>query len=212
MDINIVWFVPYARQDRLSQSLVRIIKKHQNLRREIYGLDVQTSEQALNWFGDLSAETLRVMDIPRPILLVPIPNSDCVLNSKAEPRTKLLATSIARRTKQVIVADVLRWNRKLLSAHRGGVRDRYRLADALSLTAELPSGASCILVDDVLTTGGHVIAAASRLNAEGMSCMNALCLARTIRCRHPQTFGVSHEIIRASPAFDFWKIEIKLPY
>ena len=76
------------------------------------------------------------------------------------------------------VADVLRWRSRMLSARAlDGPRDPQSLFEELLLVGDLPRcvhGAlgmpprsTVVLVDDVMTSGGHLQAAAAALRATG---------------------------------------------
>ena len=74
------------------------------------------------------ADYLKKEDIRNPSLLVPVPNSDSVVNA-GSPRTTGLARAIAKKlTSASQVADVLRFKQKMPSANQqGGTRDPEEL-------------------------------------------------------------------------------------
>ena len=64
------------------------------------------------------------------------------------------------------VFDVLRWKTPIMKAHEGGERDPLTLLDLLDEPLEpITRGMRVVLVDDVMTKGGHM-AACARLLAE----------------------------------------------
>ena len=142
-------------------------------------LGLKTQREALDWFGCLGALVLEAGKFKRPLQLVPLPNSNCTLSQSKPPSTLLLAEAI-RRTARIPteVSDCLRWARPQIPSHHGGTRDCARLFRDLVLVRR-PSGQRVVLIDDVVTTGAHLAAAAAVLQKEGCECREAVCVART---------------------------------
>lgn len=130
-------------------------------------LDNTNLDKAIDWFGVMVADYLEEEGIRNPPSLVPVPNSDSVVNA-GSPRTARLARAIAKRlTRTSQVADVLRFERKMPSANQqGGTRDPEELYKRLVVTGDI-SRSPYVLVDDVLTSGGHLKACAARLRRAG---------------------------------------------
>lgn len=146
-------------------------------------LDASNAASAPALFGELAARGIK-WDQHGPYALVPVPNSDCIVGSDQPPRTLKMATQLANHIKagDVIVADVLRWSEALPPAHEQGGwgrRDPQQLYPRLRLSGALPEGRGIVLVDDVLTSGGHLRAAAAFLEAQGGTVNGAVCAGRT---------------------------------
>jgi orotate phosphoribosyltransferase len=78
--------------------------------------------------------------------------------------------------------------------HQGGTRDARKLYDELVLIGDLPKG-TVILVDDVFTTGGHILAAAARISTAGGHCCYAICVARTVSRPQESRFSITQEMV-----------------
>jgi hypothetical protein len=188
--MNVISFVSYrghscqSKESRNAASFVRLIKPFRQTKLAYVkrlsrhcGLDTRTEEGVLEWFGRLAAFVLEVKTCPPPIILVPVPNSYCSLGNSEAPRTRRLADAIASKIVGAIVCDSLRWKQTQQASHLGGSRDPQKLYRELSLTHVPPQG-TVVLVDDVVTTGAHLRAAAAKLKSTGRQCSYALCLAR----------------------------------
>jgi hypothetical protein len=142
-------------------------------------LNATTASQAPDWFGRMVANGLRWSSVGA-VTLVPIPNSACDSSAAQLPKAFILATAAAAHIgDKASVADVLRWKVAKVPAHQGGTRDVEKLFQNLALArnAELPSQ-PIILVDDVMTSGAHLRAAAAFLRARGANVAYALCAGR----------------------------------
>lgn len=201
--IDIVSFVSYSRRYsglgncisiKCPTYLVRGLKRADRPTRSGHSvmtpccpLGLKTVRQALDWFGCLSALVLEAKDFHDRIVLVPIPDSRSVATDLHPPSTLRLANAISRATKiATIVSDCLRWRLPQTPSHRGGTRDPEILARQLYLVADPPAGL-IVLVDDVVTSGGHIAAAATKLASVGYTCRLAICLGRTELAPNPLT-------------------------
>ena len=156
-------------------------------------LDIRNIEQVLDWFGSLGALILESQNLRPPVVIIPIPTSGQVSRHRSRPvsRTFWLADAIIKRSKRLaLMADAFSWNRVRKPSHLGGSRDPGTLCQQLLLSLPVPEG-TVVLVDDVLTTGGHLLAAASRLAAAGIHCQQGICFARSART-HNGVFGIEH--------------------
>lgn len=144
-------------------------------------LGLKTVREALDWFGCLGALFLEAGKFQQPLHLVPIPGSGCTLTESKPPSTLVLADAVRRTARvETRVSDCLRWACPRVPSHHGGTRDSARLFRDLVLVGR-PSGRRVVLIDDVVTTGAHLAAAAARLQIEGYDCHEAICVARTER-------------------------------
>jgi hypothetical protein len=192
MRVNVVSFVSYRSRQltptgaRYAVCLIRALKlvgtakspKAHKLSR-LCRLDTGNVQQALEWFGRMGALIVEIKELSSPVVLVPIPNSDRLRGSLGVSCTFSLAEAIAKELRiTAVVSDTLRWNRPQCPAHRGGYRDPETLRRELVLMGAVPGG-SVVLVDDVVTSGGHILAAAAKLAGAGVQCSEAICFART---------------------------------
>jgi predicted amidophosphoribosyltransferase len=87
------------------------------------------------------------------------------------------------------------------SAGESGGRDKVALQNGLMSAVESLSGQSVVLIDDVCTSGAHLIACANFLRAQGASVSTALCLARTVNAQHPTPLQLAPEDVEAESGF-----------
>jgi len=87
MALEVISFVtyvsrpPWSKADRDAVSFIRAIKGQPVKLAKTYTLDTTKVEQAVEWFGTMAALALEMEHLRGPILLVPMPSSDCA----AEP-------------------------------------------------------------------------------------------------------------------------------
>ena len=142
-------------------------------------LDKTTAASAPAWFAEIVAKRIRWHTLG-PVALVPIPDSSCTLGSSKAPRTLAMATALADRLPhQAMVADILRWNDAQPSAHQaGGTRDPELLYSRLRLAGAPVTDRRSVLIDDVLSSGGHLQAAAAFLSRHGSDVAGGVCAGR----------------------------------
>ena len=191
--IDVVWFVSYPPQRSVVHPknadvshLVRALKRmtadtggDATLLNRQCSLDTRTIRDALRWFGTIGALTTEMLYPRSPVVFVPIPDSASSCDAPSRPRATRLAQAVVENMwTAAVICDCLRWKRRQLPSHQGGTRDRERLYRELCLT-QAPKIGTLILVDDVVTTGAHIMAAATKLVTDAhIPCSRALCLAR----------------------------------
>ena len=159
-------------------------------------------DSAVDWFASIAAEHLRKRKIKGPFVIIPVPNSKCVVSSTVKPQTRKLAKALC----DVLgdgssVADCLRWKKNLGSASKeGGPREPEILYNNAVLLADALKGVDhsqlVILVDDVTTSGGHLRACAAKLRSKQLKVKIALCGGKT-------TYG------QDNPAFHLYEDELE---
>jgi len=154
-------------------------------------LEERNADDAIGWFGEMAMAPTRDLRIPHPLILVPIPNSSCTTTNGKVPRTTRLAKALAVQLREE-VWDRLRWKTIMTPSSQGGTRDPQELYDNLVVTKEPPKG-SLVLIDDVRTTGAHLLAAAARLAEKGARVPLAVCAARTVWNQDEEPFSILDE-------------------
>jgi len=187
---------PWRQDDYHSSKFIKAIKGEPvngyayvpvlGVRRE---LTQQNASEATQWFGEMAAPELAELDLPRPLVFVPIPNSSSTVNSKNPPSTIKLAQAIAGRLKDTNVWDGLRFKVAMKKSRQGGSRDPQEIYDNLTIAKPIPK-ADIVLIDDVRTTGAHMIAARAKLAGHGGNCLIGVCAGRSTWTQEAQPFSV----------------------
>lgn len=159
-------------------------------------LSNQNLPSAVEWFAEFAVAYLARQKIKAPFSLVPIPNSACVSLS-ARPSAGKLARAIRDRLgEKAGVLDCLRWKRNLGSASKeGGPREPKVLHDNLVVLGKPRKGTTACLIDDVMTSGGHLRACAARLRAQGVEVALAVCVGRTVYDQERDAFDIMEETL-----------------
>lgn len=153
---------------------------------------------AFDMFGRWAAKVLNELALP-PSLLVAVPSSSCVTLG-GDPKGRKLADTISSYAPQHKVLDALHWAEVLPKAAEGGERDPDVLYSRLRVLAPHPSS-RIILVDDVVTTGGHLLASARALRYFGHTVDHAIAAAQTV-WDHPSggsMFSIASRDLEAAP-------------
>jgi hypothetical protein len=158
-------------------------------------------EPAFDIFGMWAAGVLATLNIPASFL-VPVPTSTAVALGQDEKGRKM-AQAIAARAPQHQPLDALHWGEVVPKASQGGTRDADTLFRNLRALNNRPS-CNIVLVDDVVTGGGHLIACARILRHFGHVVHYAVAAAQTV-WEHPtgSMFDIAPRDLEADPLADF---------
>jgi hypothetical protein len=143
--------------------------------------------QAAVWFGEMAAGLLASEPFTNPIL-VPFPNSKCAIGTPVS-RTKVLADSIVKAGYTAEIADILRFTEALPSANReNGSRDPKVIYPKLVIVGTIRKLRTYVVVDDVLTSGGHVRAGVTALKKAGANVRLVVCAVSAEQTPSPAPF------------------------
>lgn len=122
-------------------------------------------------------ELLRTL--PRPAAIVPVPLHPARLRRRGYDQALELARPLARALQLPLLHDVLRRTKATSAQSRLDADARQRnLRDAFHIDADTPLPGHVVLVDDVMTTGATLHAAARSLHAAGVDRVDAWVCAR----------------------------------
>ncbi len=149
-------------------------------------------DDAIQWFAEWAAPHIDALGSSAKVL-VPIPGSEVTGTSPASFRTAQIAQAISNQcTSATVVAPILRWRTRMVPSRSGGPRDKRVLYDQLMMNGNLPDG-DVILIDDVITGGGHLVAAAWRVEDQGRRVLLAVCCGRAMHQQTTDPFQISEE-------------------
>jgi hypothetical protein len=174
--LGVLRFVHALKRRDLGGTADVLLQRGQPKRR----LAEQNAGDAFDWFAEMVVAVLRDELATTRVVLVPIPDCGCT-EDVVESRTSALAMAVARRAPAVVVSDILRWRRRMPSARSGqGSRNPVSIYQNLRLRSGWgPVSRPHVLVDDVVTTGGHLRACAAFLHNHGARVERAICAARS---------------------------------
>lgn len=138
------------------------------------------------WFGEMAAHTL---DGQRASI-VPIPGCKAIsVREVEEGSTFRLARALGART-GCPVEPRLWWKAPMESSRRGGSRNPHYLRNNLVLAGTAHPTLPVVVVDDVVTSGGHMRAVEAVLKASGAKVIFALAAASTSSEEPAEAFRV----------------------
>jgi hypothetical protein len=174
--LGVLGFVQALKKRDLEGTARVLVKAGEAERR----LAARNATDAFDWFAEMVVPLLREELATTRVVLVPVPDCGCT-EDVIESRTSALALAVARRAGSVVVADVLRWRRRMAPARSGqGPRDPVSIYQNLRLRPGWgPVSWPYVLVDDVVTSGGHLRACAAFLHNHGARVERAICAARS---------------------------------
>lgn len=184
--------IPFGRgrEDLQMSSVVKIIKKDATTVRatdmaDLDGMPVQLVDGnragVLRMFGKWGARRLRQIGV-RDAVLVGVPGSSHT-TADGNFTAGRMATAVAQQGPWS--ADpMLYFTQAMKPAHEGNrqARNIDFLMGVLACTHERVTG-QVVLLDDVVTTGAHMVACARKLRALGATVSIALCVAQTFKTK-----------------------------
>ena len=136
-----------------------------------------TPEGAFEIWGQWAGAKAREV-APAGGLLVPVPSSTC-LAIGADTKGRKLAETAQGYAPAFTVTDALHWAVQFAKSAEGGPRDPDVLFENLRVLTQLPKR-EVVLIDDVVTGGGHIVACARALRWAGHKVEHAICAALTV--------------------------------
>jgi len=137
-------------------------------------------------FGMFIDHAVAHAELPNPIL-IPVPSKDGLVGAAEFRALSMVQESVAA-TATWQIAPSLRFTQVLQPAHAGGPRGRAALLPYLAVTQAIPDG-PIILVDDIVTTGGTLLASYDALNAVGRPPAAAIVCGHTVSDSLLSAFG-----------------------
>ena len=126
-----------------------------------------------------AANQLQAFQPSGQFVIVPVPNSSAVHGTSPDFPTarlaELVANAVGSRSK---VATELWWDEVMVPAHKNGPRFAHHVFPHL-VAEESEQEGPRILLDDVITSGGHLRACAAKLREIGNDPQHAICCGRT---------------------------------
>lgn len=191
-DIDVKW----RNQDYTSHKIVKSLKREEFQGYIPARVDGKwrrlTTENAADLHPTLHQIVAKelVERFPDGATLVPIPNSHVVASDTDDFRTLEFAEGVRDASNEVLdSAPALVFSEALPKAHSGsGSRDPRFLQEKYKLLSKPES--PVILIDDVYTSGGHLIAAAWVLRDQNINVSLACAWARTTDDRPEKVFAV----------------------
>ena len=142
-------------------------------------IDASNVARARKFFGSAILQVFEGHRHAKP-LLVPVPSRDSL--RKADFRTLVMLKSALTLEIRDLIVPALRFRRDLPPVSGTGARERDAIYGALEITTEV-RGRRVILVDDIVTTGNTLLAAADAIEAAGGEVVCAVACGRTVKNR-----------------------------
>jgi predicted amidophosphoribosyltransferase len=189
----------------ISQGIVKAIKgepfrgyRQISVGGYIRNLQAGNQTLAINWFAERVVEETDFDD--GLYSLVPIPDRNKTPTATHVSRTLLLAQAlVARLPQQFDIWDHLRFRRPMIEK----TRNENLLYTNMICTSDRPPAGFVILLDDVCTTGSHVLAARRRLRECGAQDICSMSVARTMSVTDEQVFGFREDTVHSTPTIIF---------
>lgn len=137
----------------------------------------QGRTEAMDLVGALAAERLATAALPRPSAVVPVPLPDRRRRTRGYNQAEIVAARLARWVALPIWQHLVRLRDTAPQVGLSAFERRGNLRGAFAWRGPPLRGEAVWLVDDVLTTGATVSAAAGALRDAGCDCVHAVVVA-----------------------------------
>lgn len=162
------------------------VKTSSDMRR----LESRNMADAFSWYSEMVARTFMVYR--RPVILVPVPPSKATTRvDSAAWRTTLVAQALQQSGifPSCRIDHLLTWKTVLPSAKSKGPRDPQVIRKNCSVRRVAVDGRTLLLVDDVMTKGGHFAGCGAALrDALGAVPASGFCVGRTVEDQETDPF------------------------
>jgi predicted amidophosphoribosyltransferase len=138
-------------------------------------------------FGEWAAKIVPTI-ANRPLYLVPVPNTEALISVSNYQTLTMVREAFHGTDLQRDAIDALRWNTKRKKAQEGGSRKREDLLPLLDVVSTV-KGKNIILIDEIVTTGGNLLACQDRLVAAGAKVAAAITCGRSVYDLKDPPFG-----------------------
>lgn len=139
------------------------------------------------WFGSFVEQSVTANGW-NGALLVHVPSKNATTSAPMPRSLDMLKEAMATTSLAGLVTDALRWKANLGSSHEGGERRRRELSPHLVVMQPV-AGHDIVLVDDLLTRGGNMLACKDVLEAAGANVVGGVTCGHTMYDRAIQAFG-----------------------
>ena len=109
----------------------------------------------------------------KDLYLVPVPDTDALVNVKTYRTLTMVQEAFKGTAFNGRALDGLRWTKRRQKAHEGGSRKRAALLALLEAKPEV-KGKNIVLIDEIVTTGGNLLACQNELVAAGATVVGAV--------------------------------------
>lgn len=198
--------VQWRDEDFSASMFVKAIKSkpfngygHVRVRDVSYRFESSNSADVKRWFAQIAGDYLQKQRMHPEATwgLIPFPSREALVGVDPEAYAsrdlaELLKDELLK-THKVEVVDVVRWTARRKSAHdEGGARTAAGVYPYLTVT-EKPTLDYYVLIDDVLTSGARLTAAAARLKEAKFDWWRAVTAGRTVHVQPDDPFEVRTE-------------------
>ena len=154
-------------------------------------------------FGEYVVHCIDREGTVKDLLLIAVPSKDGIVGVQEYRTLRMLRESVANTKFAANCSNALQWVKKLPKAHEGGARNREMLRALLSASPTV-KGRNVVLVDDLLSTGGSLLASHDCLTGAGANVLGAVTCGRTIYDFNTPPFG-DQNIMLENELSDFSK-------
>ncbi|WP_147391876.1 hypothetical protein [Paracoccus onubensis] len=188
----------FDKQDWVAHNLVKALKGKEfrgysnvKINGTNHRITKDNRQPVIDLFGSAISKYMKRLPAGAAVFIVP--SSDC-LEFSDDPKAQSIAASIASAGCEHRVFIPFRWSSRLPKAVDGGNRNYQFLAQHLELHPP-PHVANVVLIDDVVTTGGHLRACSEVCRRHNIVVSSAICFARTVWDRPEDILKSSVQIL-----------------